>query len=67
MAQPTRYTIDEMYELVKMHYHDAFSDSDPTKWDWSIPVYLIDGVQDWTVARLIRLVDRYHNGPAWCR
>lgn len=67
MAQQIRYTIDEMYELVKMHFRDALSHSDPEKWDWSLPVYLIEGVEGWNVGRLERLVDRYHNGSPQCR
>lgn len=67
MAKRIRYTIDEMYELVKMHFHDAFSHSDPEKWDWSLPVYLIKDVEGWNTASLERLVINYHNGSPQCR
>lgn len=61
------YTNAEMLELVRMHFREAFSDRDYSKWDWSLPLYLIEGVPGWTEGKLASLVDFYHNGPARCR
>lgn len=63
----TTYTYTEMLELVGMHFTAAFSDPDYTKWDWSLPMYLITGVNGWSEARLAAVVDGYHNGPARVR
>ena len=57
------YTNAEMLELVRMHFREAFSGPDYSKWDWSLPLYLIEGVSGWTEGKLARLVDFYHNGP----
>ena len=65
--QVTTYTNSEMLELVALHFRDAFSERDYSKWDWSLPLYLIEGVSGWTEGRLERLVDYYHNGPRSCR
>jgi hypothetical protein len=60
------YTTAEMLELVHLHFTTEFAGA-VQKWDWSIPFYLLEGVEGWTPARLEALVDRYHNGPARCR
>ena len=60
-------TPQQMYSLVAEHFRAAFCDSNPSKWDWSLPVHLIEGVPGWTPARLEAVVDLYHNGPAHCR
>ena len=61
------YTNAEMLELVQMHFSEAFSDRDYSKWDWSLPLYLIEGVPGWTEGKLASLVDFHLNGPARCR
>ncbi|NBV88199.1 MAG: hypothetical protein EBR88_01595 [Betaproteobacteria bacterium] len=64
---PATLTPQQMYVLVAEHFRSAFWSSDPSKWDWSLPVHLIEGVPGWTQARLEAVVDLYHNGPAHCR
>ena len=66
-ASQTTYTNAEMFELVRMHFDEAFSDRDYTKWDWSLPLYLIEGATGWTQARLEGLVDSCLNGSSRCR
>lgn len=63
----TTYTTAEMLELVALHFRDAFSSPNYEQWDWSLPLYLIEGVSGWTQSRLEAVVDFYHNGPARCR
>jgi hypothetical protein len=36
--QVTTYTNSEMLELVTLHFRDAFSERDYSKWDWSLPL-----------------------------
>lgn len=60
-------TPGQMLELIAAHFRTALSDPDPARWDWSLPLHLIQGAPGWTPARLERLVDRYHNGPTWAR
>lgn len=75
-ASQTTYTDSEMFSLLQMHFSEVFSERDYTKWDWSLPLYLIEGVhridregsmQVWTESSLATLVDFYHNGPSRCR
>lgn len=65
-AGQTTYTNAEMLELVGLHFSEAFT-GHYSQWDWSLPLYLIEGVSGWTESRLASIVDFYHNGPAWAR
>lgn len=61
------YTNAEMLELVAIHFSEAWAGRHYSQWDWSLPLYLIEGVSGWSEARLARIVDFYHNGPDWAR
>ena len=57
------YTNAEMLELVAIHFREVFA-RHHSQWDWSLPLYLIEGTPEWTEERLAHIVDFYHNGPA---
>lgn len=64
-----KVSFKEMWELVHMHFDDAFSQEncwdDPNVFD--LPLYLIENEPGWNFNDLEWLCDRYHNGPPHVR